>query len=448
MVNIYTIEPGRLLRVEGPAAIKVLDGEVYVMGVICGPESRFTVLRARKVVIKPKTTAKLEITLGPDGSVEEAKPEEEVIDVWESNLSKLDLRGVSLVLGAMDVGKTTLTVILANKAAAMGLKVGIIDADLGQNDLGPPATVDAAVLVPGRAITHLRMLQPVRAVFLKTTSVERVWREVVYGVKKLVDYLTSSEGVCSIIVNTDGWVSTERAVEYKLHMIEVLQPKNVILIRRADEADRLLKAIEEKFSNQINLVVLPAPPAARVRSREDRRIHREMGYGKYLNPPRDVTLDLRKTPLVNFPVCCGLSLDRELQSYVRKIVKSNLVHCEIISNCLVAVTTNPSLREPEIQDMPGRGKLIILPSGWERGLLIGLEDENNFLLALGRIRKIYYSTGKIVITVSRNFTDLDKVHHLRLGMIRLNEQFEEIEKVNYIAKLEALVTRRANTLSG
>ncbi len=445
MADIYTLEPGKMLRIEGPAAVKVLDGEVYVMGVTCGPESKFTVLRARKVVIKPRTPARLEITLGPDGNVEEARPDEEVIDIWEENLSKLDLRGVSLVLGAMDVGKTTLTVILANKVASLGMRVGIIDADLGQNDLGPPATVDAAVLEPHQAITHLRMLHPVKAVFLKTTSVERVWRDVVHGVKKLVKYLVESESVSAVVVNTDGWISTDRAVEYKLYMIEALQPKNVFLIRRADEADKLLKAIEEKFSDKTNLVVLPAPPAARVRSREDRRIHREMGYGKYLNPPRDITLDLRKTPIVNFPICCGFNLDNELRGYVKRLVKSNVVHCEIIHGCLVAITTSLSLREPDVQDMPGRGKLIVLPNGWEKGLLVGLEDENNFLLALGRIRKIYYNSARIVITVSRQFSEISKVNHLRLGMIRLNEQFEEVEKVNYIAKLESLVSRKMST---
>ncbi len=45
-----------------------------------------------------------------------------------------------VVLGMMDVGgKTTFTIMVANKAiAAGGRTVGVIDADPGQNDLGPP----------------------------------------------------------------------------------------------------------------------------------------------------------------------------------------------------------------------------------------------------------------------------------------------------------------------
>ncbi len=438
-MQIYAIEPGKLLRIGGPAAVRVIEGEVYVMGKIYGPDSRFTVLRARKVIVKPRTAAKLEITLGPDGSVEEARPEEEVVDIWEDTISKLNLDGVTIILGAMDVGKTTLTVMLANKIANNNKRVGIIDADLGQNDLGPPATVDAAILEPGQAITHLRMLRPVKAMFLKTTSVERVWQDVITAVKKLSNYLLEVEKVSSVIVNTDGWISTERAVEYKTSLVEKLEPSNVIVIKRADEADNLLKSLQERVCGRVNIVVLPAPPAARIRSKEDRRIHREMGYGKYLTPPRDVSIDLKSVPIINFPICAGTPLGQDLLGLVKRVVRQNIIHCELIGGCMVAVVPTLQKKDPEILDMPAGGKVILLPQGWERGLLVGLEDENNFLLALGRLKKIYYNNAKAIVTVSKNFTDLSRVHHIRLGMIRLNEQFEEMEKVNYITRLENLV---------
>ncbi|NPB00024.1 MAG: GTPase [Crenarchaeota archaeon] len=439
------IEPGKLLRVEGPAAIRVIDGEVYVLGVTYGADSRFTVLRARKVVVKPLKESTLEITLGPDGSVEEARTEEEVIDIWEDATSKIDLEGVTVILGAMDVGKTTMTVMIANKASRAGHRVGIIDADLGQNDLGPPATVDAAVLEPGMYITHLRMLKPVKAMFLKTTSVERVWPEVVDAVKKLVDYLMNVENTRTVVINTDGWVSTDKAVEYKLKLVEVLQPRNIIVIRRGDEVDQLVKNLREKYpSNPPSIVELPAPPAARIRTKEDRRIHREMGYGKYLTPPRDITLDLRKTPIVNFPICSGMPANQDLLNLIRRFIRHPIIYCELAEGFMIAISSQQEKKDVEVLNVPGGGKIVLLPNGWERGLLVGLEDRDNFLLALGRIKKIYYNNCKIVITVSRNFTDISKIDHLRLGMIRLNEQYEEVEKVNYIGRIEALMRKRSS----
>ncbi len=440
----YIVEPGKLLRVEGPAAVRVIDGEVYVLGITYGPDSKFTVLRARKVIVKPLRESLLEITLGPDASVEEAKADEEVIDIWEEAISKLELKGTTIILGAMDVGKTTMTVMIANKASRAGYRVGIIDADLGQNDLGPPATVDAAVLEPGAYITHLRMLKPVKAVFLKTTSVEKVWHDVVEAVEKLTEYLMNNERVSTVVINTDGWITTDKAVEYKLEMIEKLQPQNIIIIRRGDEASQLIKNVKEKFIDKgYRIVELPAPPAARVRTKEDRRIHREMGYGKYLTPPRDITLDLKKIPIINFPICSGMKANQDLLNLVKKFVKQPITYCELLEGFMIAITSQSEKKEPEIITVPGGGKIIVLSNGWERGILVGLEDQNNFLLALGRLKKIYYNNQKAVITVSRAFSDISQIDHIRLGMIRLNEQYEEIEKVNYITRLESLIRRRS-----
>jgi len=53
--------------------------------------------------------------------------------------------GICLILGASDTGKTTLAAALAKCAASRG-PVGIIDADIGQSHIGPPATVGWAVV--------------------------------------------------------------------------------------------------------------------------------------------------------------------------------------------------------------------------------------------------------------------------------------------------------------
>ena len=53
--------------------------------------------------------------------------------------------GICLILGAADTGKTTLAAALA-KRLAENQPVGIIDADIGQSHIGPPATVGWSVV--------------------------------------------------------------------------------------------------------------------------------------------------------------------------------------------------------------------------------------------------------------------------------------------------------------
>jgi polynucleotide 5'-hydroxyl-kinase GRC3/NOL9 len=70
---------------------------------------------------------------------------------WADNtarqlLSKnLIQKGICLILGASDTGKTTLAEALA-KHLAKHQPVGVIDADIGQSHIGPPATVGWAVV--------------------------------------------------------------------------------------------------------------------------------------------------------------------------------------------------------------------------------------------------------------------------------------------------------------
>ena len=435
-MTVYELSKSKLFRIEGPALVRVISGKIYAMGVEYSEGSKFTVLRARKVIVKAIEDSKLDLVLGPDGYVEEAKPEEEVIDKWEENISKLSLEGTTtVILGAMDVGKTTLTVMLANKASIKGFRVGIIDADLGQNDLGPPATVDASILEPFKTITHLRILNPVKSIFLKTTSVERVWKDVVKSTGKLVDYLRSIEKVNTVIVNTDGWVATDEAVRYKISLISKINPDNVIVIKRGEEVEKLISTLNESGYKPL---ILPAPPAARTRTRQDRKIHREMGYGKYLTPTREVSINLEKTPIINIPICTGIRLKSDLKNLLRKFIKSEILYSEQIEDKIVAIC---NIEEPQVIEISGGGLVIALPRGWEHGLLVGLEDEDNYLLALGMLRKIYYNSKKAIIAISRNFDQLNKVKHIRIGMIRLNKNFEEIEKVHYLSRIENIFTK-------
>jgi polynucleotide 5'-hydroxyl-kinase GRC3/NOL9 len=427
LLAVHRLTKGSLVRIDGPANVRVLSGRVHVMGAEYGPGSRFTVLRARRVVVKAIEDSDMEFILGPEGSVDEASGED-VVDEWESALSRLRLRGVVLVMGTMDVGKTTLTVVLANRAVREGLRVGVIDADPGQNDLGPPTTVSSALL-EGGYITHLRQLRPLRSIFVKTTSVEHVKDEVSSTVKRLVHDLESA-GSELIVINTDGWVSGEGAVDYKCSLVRDLRPNYVIVLRRGDEVDELIKRLSGE-----NLLVLPALPTARVRSREDRRIHREMGYGKYLWPGRDLVIDLRRKPIVNLPLYRGVGLGEEMRRMLASLLGARVNYAEQFGRLVVAVGSFKGFH----MRLMGWGSVAELPIEWERGILVSLEDEGNYLLTLGMLRRINYENGRAVLVIPRSFEAIEKVHHVRLGMIRLNDKFEEVERANFIGKIEAML---------
>jgi polynucleotide 5'-hydroxyl-kinase GRC3/NOL9 len=429
-VDIEAVGPGESLSIDGPANVKVLEGKLYVLGVEYGVGSSFTVMRGRRVIAKSLMSSKLEIIVGPEGSFGRVDGSNEVIDVWDKALSNVSLRGsVVVVLGAMDVGKTTVTTILVNKGVKEGLRVGVIDGDPGQNDIGPPTTVSSAIA--DGLITHLTQLRVLRSMFVNTTSVEHVWGYVLDSIVRLSDDLRVKYGADAVVVNTDGWVSGFEALKFKLELVKRLNANYVIVIRREDEASELIRGLGDLRKD---VVVLPSPPNARLRDRDDRKIRREMGYSKYIMPSRDLSINLREKPIINLPLFRGLTYNGHLLSLIRRCL-GPVMYLEQWGGVAVAIG---SFKDSQVKGF-GNVAVVPLPINWERGLLVALEDEDNYLLTLGVLRKIYYNTGKAVITVSKNFNAEDRVDHIRLGMIRLNDNFEEVEKALFIGSIESML---------
>ena len=423
---------GEYVRVEGPAMIEVLRGKLYILGAQYDEGSRITILRARRVVAKAINDTELSVILGPGGFVDKPKAGEEMIDEWDSKLSMELRNSVIMVMGAMDSGKTTITTILVNKASSMGLKVGVIDADPGQNDLGPPTTISCSIFKGGK-ITHLSYMSPVKQIFLGSTNLEGNWYRAVYAVTKLVNYLKNVEPVDFIVINTDGWVEGEGAVEYKRALVNAIKPNYVIIMRKGDEVNGLINGLGVS-----NVLVLNSPPSMRVRDRNDRKIHRDMGYGRYLSPSRELTLNLSQVPVVNMPLT-GKGLNGDLARLISSYLKVKPIYMDSLKNVVMVVSS--MVKEPMLRSIPG-GVAVLLQPNWENGLLVGLEDKDGFLITLAVLRKIYYSSGKIVITVPKRLSNLElnSIRGIRIGSIRVNEQFEEVDKFSIIYKIERIIS--------
>src|SRR4030042_6426368 len=65
---------------------------------------------------------------------------------WHALLDVLEKEnGIAIILGGTDTGKSTLAKFLIFNLCKRGLKVALVDADIGQSFLGPPSTIGFAV---------------------------------------------------------------------------------------------------------------------------------------------------------------------------------------------------------------------------------------------------------------------------------------------------------------
>jgi polynucleotide 5'-hydroxyl-kinase GRC3/NOL9 len=198
---------------------------------------------------------------------------------------------VVMVIGAAESGKTTFTAWLANQWHARGERVAIVDADVGQSEIGPPATVGlGAVRAP---LTRSGDADVDAFEFVGVTSPgKRPW-QVAAATGRLVTRARTRFD--RVIVDTSGFVAGGFAAAVKQRKIAAVDPDVVVVIQVNDECEHLVRGVAGR--DRPRLVRLPAIRGARARTVVARRQHREAALARYFAGARDLTLDARRVAL-------------------------------------------------------------------------------------------------------------------------------------------------------
>lgn len=145
--------------------------------------------------------------------------------------------GTALLLGGTDSGKSTLVRELANRALAAGRRVGIVDADVGQSDVGPPTTIGLGLIDAPIALSG--PIHASRLYFVGDTTPARHLLPAVVGTALMVRAARAQR--CDLIlVDTTGMVTGRLASVLKFHKIQAVQPRTLVAIQKQSELEGLL----------------------------------------------------------------------------------------------------------------------------------------------------------------------------------------------------------------
>jgi polynucleotide 5'-hydroxyl-kinase GRC3/NOL9 len=189
-----------------------------------------------------------------------------------------------LVIGGSDSGKSTVCRWLAAQWAQAGANCALIDADVGQSQLGPPACIGYARLPEGGE-------REAEAFFVGDVSPRRVPAGVLGALAEAVRAARAA-GAQRLVIDSTGWVSGAEAVALKVAKAAILGEVHTVLVEREDELRAFRRAWRglERFP----LHALQAAPEVRRRSPEERRAHREATFREHLAAAVVCEIDLRK----------------------------------------------------------------------------------------------------------------------------------------------------------
>jgi polynucleotide 5'-hydroxyl-kinase GRC3/NOL9 len=209
---------------------------------------------------------------------------------------------VTLVLGANDTGKSTLVARLAAALVRDGHTVAVVDADLGQSDIGLPTAVGLGRV--GRPIDRLDEVEVAALEFLGVTSPATCLRETADATARLVARALG-EGCDRVLVDTSGLVQGDLGRALKRMKIDRVRPDVVIALERAAECEPILGAYAAGGPPAIVRL-----PAARTtpRSAATRRQQRLRALAAHLAGAVPVTVDLARVPARAAPTRRGLAV--------------------------------------------------------------------------------------------------------------------------------------------
>ncbi len=201
-------------------------------------------------------------------------------------------KGICLILGASDTGKTTLAAALtkqlvSNQPACLELsrKIGIVDADTGQSHIGPPTTVGWALVdnpqvdfskLTAGGIGFIGDITPVGHLLQLTSAITQCVQQV-------------SKSAELIIIDTPGLVYGSAASALWWTVQQILKPKLILAVQCGDKLNHILTGLKSLDSA---IEMIKSPPQIRIKPPEERKRYRQNQFNEYFRDSRLYNISL------------------------------------------------------------------------------------------------------------------------------------------------------------
>ena len=393
----------------------------------------------------------------------------EVLPAWE-NAARLFLErgGPVMVLGAADTGKSSLSRYLIYRTFTAGLPGALVDLDLGQSHLGPPATLGLGLYPP--RLPGDDSLFPEGLYFLGRTSPVGSILEVAVGCRALADQ-AARRGINRVVVNTSGLVHGLGALRLKRAQVELLQPPLILALQRQQELEPLLEGLgginlnlpedlpapaisfpggegcgpgenppnfstpslalphqgtgDDKESGW-QVVRLPVSCRATYKTPEDRRRYREGRFRRYFQEARRLNLPWRSLVWEGLPWGREDPLDPgELQRW-GQILGVPVLYGESSGGRKMLLLEEPPRKNPLL---PGDEPCHWLTWSSMHLRLVGFLDDSRRTLALGLILPSAWDPEEMAFWTPLTPEAARRVRFLKVGKMRLTLTGKELADV-------------------
>ena len=340
--------PVKAVLLVGPGRLTVTRGSLRLLGYDLNPGDSVIVPAGRR----------LPALLGDESGFEfTGRVEEYSIDSYRT-LEEYSARAREgdriLVVGPSDSGKSTLSAFIVNTLASEGRDPLYATVDVGQNEAFCPGYASSAqpnpLIVPG---SQGRLL---RACFVGSfTPREQAYKYIACSSRVIAGWSGP------LIVDTDGWIAPWEGLESKVALAHTVRADTIVAVGMDERAVGFIRDTVP-WARVIRVPKL----VEGVKSREERRIHRERLIAKALLGASTIRISMERARIYGLPLFQGPPVDPAEAS---RLTGVRVLYAEVQSSGLLVVArSKPRNRLPRIR---------VLLEGWERGLLASVMDRGS-----------------------------------------------------------------------
>jgi polynucleotide 5'-kinase involved in rRNA processing len=187
--------------------------------------------------------------------------------------------GVTMLIGGLDTGKTTVAIDAVRYALAEGHQPVLVDADIGISTVGPPACVGLRVFEHEADLEAVS--KPDALHFVGAITSSRLVLQQVVATAVMVERARGLGDV--IVVDTTAVAAGVSGETLKYHKAELCRPDLVIALQRGEEMEPVVGMLRRFLD--VEVVTAPTDPGLTPLGPDDRAKMRTQAFATALKPP-------------------------------------------------------------------------------------------------------------------------------------------------------------------
>lgn len=326
-----------------------------------------------------------------------------------------------MVVGAVDTGKTRFCYDLCMAALEAGVPTAIVDADVGQSEVGAPGTIGMALIE--KPVESLSDLKPRRLYFVGATSPAEHLMECAIGTRKMVDAALGL-GAKLVVVDTTGLVGGWLGRKLKTYKTDLVRPQYLIGIEKKHEIDHLLIPFARVTGMKIKRIA--SPEEAKRKLTEFRTAKRRWNYNKHFADSRGHLIRMDEVNLWNTWLGTGRPMKWQYVKSIEDALKCPVLHVEVTGRGIYIVSESPCSMDNRkaIEEQFKTANILFVTSQTFQNVLVGLADENANTINVGLLQAIDFKQ-RYLFVISPIKT-ISPVKIVQFGTIRVTKDGDEL----------------------